>query len=112
VRRRATCNGSNQRAADVEGRPKQPYFLKLRARGNDAAWRRATCNSSSRTSQRPGAWVVKVVKIVRVVAGFARAEAEAWRLEPAGWPGGNSRRLQPINATEHANSSNTSSLKC
>jgi hypothetical protein len=61
--------------------PEQPGFLKLlRARGNDAAWGRATC--SSRTSQRPGAWIVRnvrivgVVRVVRIVAGIARAEDE------------------------------------
>jgi hypothetical protein len=63
---------------------------------------------------------VRVMRDVRVVAGFTRAEAEvaeveAWRMKPAGWPGGNSRRPQPINATDHAgaaNSSNTSAFRC
>ena len=37
--------------------------------------------------------VERIVRVVRVVAGIARAKAEvakmeAWRLKPAGWPGG------------------------
>jgi hypothetical protein len=57
--------------------PEQPGFFRLRARGNDTVWGRATC--SSRTSQRPGAWIVRivgVVRVVRIVAGIARAEDE------------------------------------
>jgi hypothetical protein len=51
--------------------PEPPGFLKLWARGNDAARRRAACNGSHRTSQRPGAWDVRIVSVVSVLAGIA-----------------------------------------
>jgi hypothetical protein len=49
---------------------KQPGFLKLRARGNDAVWGRATRNISCRTSQRSGAWLMRDVRM----AGIAEWE--------------------------------------
>jgi hypothetical protein len=59
--------------------PEQPGFLTLRAIGISAVRRRTTCNNNSRASQRPNSWIVKVMRVVRIVAGIAR---------------------QPINATE------------
>ncbi|KAF1935925.1 hypothetical protein EJ02DRAFT_107842 [Clathrospora elynae] len=85
--------------------PETSRLSQAQGEGHNAAWRCATCDSSSRTSQRPSAWIVKVVRIVRVMAWFARAEAEvaeveAWRLKPGGWPGltpaGCSRSTPPI----------------
>jgi hypothetical protein len=64
--------------------PKQPGFLKLRARGNDAARRRATRNGSRRTSQRRGAWIVRMVGVVRTEAEVAEV-AEVAKAAEAGW---------------------------
>jgi hypothetical protein len=60
--------------------PETARLSQAQGEGHNAAWRCATCDSSSRTSQRPSAWIVKVVRIVRVMAGFARAEAEVAEL--------------------------------
>jgi hypothetical protein len=85
VERRATCNSSGIRRlriardgspgqTEAEGdqlrRSRSQAFSSLRARGNDALWRRATCSSSCRASQRSGVWIVRDV----------RAHASAHRL--------------------------------
>jgi hypothetical protein len=82
VQRRAACDGSCGRRLRNSARwrsranrsrrrrtasPEQPGLLRLSTRGNDAVQRRTTCNSSYRTRQRSGAWIMRDVRMVRIV---------------------------------------------
>jgi hypothetical protein len=97
---RRTQRGANRGRRRPTASPEQPGFLKLRARGNDAAWRRATCDGSRKqhameVEGKPkqawivrNVWVVRIVRIVgvvRVVAGIVRKEAKVVEAAEVEW---------------------------
>jgi hypothetical protein len=58
--------------------PKQPGFLRLRARGNDAAWRRATCDGGrrQRAMEAKGRRKQKAANCVAQTARPSQAQGE------------------------------------